>query len=125
MGGVKQLRQGNHIMHKGFPHRVLKNQIVVTGTHSHTKNRLELQNIFTGQKDTVTLSPHFNVEEVDIIRKLGQIIAKSQNSVQIMDMNSFETLDAEVDDELKSQAEVGQSVTYVDFDSKIRLIEIR
>lgn len=114
-----------HILHKGEPHRVLKNQIVVTGTHSHTKNKLELQGIFSGKYENIVLPPHETLETVDIIRKAGQLIAKSKNKGQIMDLVSYETFDAEVQEELLEQLQEGDQVTFLEFQGKVIVLEKR
>lgn len=125
MEDVKKLRPGTYILHKDRPWRVLKNQIVVTGTHSHTKNKLELQNVFSGDYESITLPPHDKVEDIQIIRKLGQLLSKAKEKVQVMDMNTYETFDAEISQELFENLNEGDNVTFIEFNGRISILEKR
>mgnify|MGYP001571434313 FL=1 len=65
------------------------------------------------------------VEIVDIVRKLGQIISKINSKVQVMDMVSYETLDANAPAELFNDLNEGDNVTFVDVKGIIEIIEKR
>ena len=125
MGDIKKIRPGSYILHKDEPYIVKLNQIVVTGTHSHAKNKLELEGLFSGKKDRLVLSPHEKLEELEIIKKLGQLISKTNDKIQIMDMNTYETLDAEVDEEMNEELTEGNQVTFIEFNGRIRILEKR
>ena len=122
---VKHLNKGSYILHKGEPCRITEIGIVVTSTHSHTKVKLKVEGLFTGLSESFTLPPHERVEEVEIIRKLAQLISKEGERAQIMDMRSFETLEAEIDQKLKDEISEGDNVTYVEFNGVARVIEKR
>lgn len=121
---IKKIRPGAYILHKGEPCLVKLNQIVVTGTHSHAKNKLELEGLFSGKGERLVLPPHEKLETLEIIKKLGQLISKTNDKVQIMDMNTYETLDAEIDEKIEELNE-GDQVTFVDFNGRIRILEKR
>lgn len=125
MEEAKRMKPGKHMMHKDEPWRVLNNKIVVTGTHSHTHNKLDIQNLFSGQKITITLPPHERIEEVDIIRKMGQCISKTTSTAQIMDPVTYETFDAKVDKDIMAKLAEGDQVTYVDFQGNRKILEVR
>ena len=65
------------------------------------------------------------VEIVDIIRKVGQVISKANDKVQIMDSVSYETLYGSAPEELHSQLIEGDQVTFIDFKGNIQIIEKR
>jgi len=121
---VKHIRSGVYILYKGQPFQVKKNQIVVTGTHSHTKNRLDMKGVFSDQNESIVFPPHERLEILDIMRKKAQIISKSAG-LQIMDLVSYETVDAEADDELMSELSEGDEVTYIEFNNARKVLEKR
>tara|TARA_Y100000310_G_scaffold229168_1_gene231553 strand:- start:36065 stop:36442 length:378 start_codon:yes stop_codon:yes gene_type:complete len=125
MKNVKELHKGDHIVHREEPHRVLKKEIIAVGTHSHTKVKILAQGIFNGVTETLNFAPHSNVEDVDIIRKKGQIIANQPQNLQVMDLVSYETLQAAANDELLEQLNEGDEITFVEFEGNAQVLEKR
>ena len=125
MGDLRGLRKGNCVLYNNAPH-ILKNiEFVVCGTHCHTKAKLEMENLFTGKKVITDMSLHENLQEIGIIRKSAQVLSKSDNSVQIMDLVDFNTYDASIDPELLAKVNENDEVTYVQWESKTKVIDIR
>jgi translation initiation factor 5A len=119
---IKRLKSGSYIVHKDQPHRVLKNNIVVTGTHSHTKNKLEIQNILNDKYETLVYPPHERLEDVEITRKKAQLLAMQENQAQIMDLQSYETFNAALKDSLEDLNE-GDEVSYIEFQGSNYILE--
>ena len=63
------------------------------------------------------------VEILDIIKKTGQIISKASNKAQIMDMKSFETIDAEATPEIITMINEGDEVIYIEFNGMNKILE--
>ncbi len=122
---IKQLRKGNYIVYKNEPCLIKETATVVTGTHTHTKVKISLQGLFSGTNDIFTSSPHDTAEEIQIIRKEGQLISKGQDKIQIMDMRSYETFDSEADEELFNELKEGDMVTFIDFNGRFKILERR
>jgi len=122
---AKHLKKGSYFLHDGEPHRVQKVGIVVTGTHSHAKVKLESQGLFSGTNINQTLPLHDRVEEVEILRKAASVISMTPDTVQVMDARTFETLNAECDEEIKNNIAEGDEITYIEFNGKVMVIEKR
>lgn len=125
MADIKKVKQGMYILHKNEPHLVLKNYIVTTGTHCHVKNKLDVKGLFSGKYEILTFSPHDNVEDVEIIRKKAQLLSSTNNSLQIMDLVSYETFEATADEEIMNKLKDGDEVTYIEFNNARKVIEKR
>jgi translation elongation factor IF5A len=121
---VKHIKAGSYVLYKDQPFQVKKNQIVVTGTHSHTKNRLDMKGVFSDQNESIVFPPHERLEILEILRKKAQIISKSPR-LQIMDMVSYETVDAEADEKLLNELNEGDEVTYIEFNNARKVLEKR
>ncbi len=65
------------------------------------------------------------IEELDIIRKSAQVISKLPDKVQIMDMHSYQTIDADVDEELLNELNEGDEVTFIEVEGNARVLEKR
>ena len=122
---IKKLSRGSYIAHKGEPYRIKKIGLVVVGTHSHTKTKVEMTGLFSGKKETLTMSSHERVEDIEIIKNHGQLIAKRDNEVQVMSMDNYEMIDADVQPGLIDEINEGDDVTYVEFEGRARVIEKR
>ena len=122
---VKKLKKGNYILHKGEPYMVKEVQSVVTGTHTHTKVKVSVHGLFSGVNESFTVPPHEHVDELSIIRKHGQVISKNEDKIQIMDMFSYDTLDADYHPDLVGSLEEGDEITYVDFGGSAFIVEKR
>ncbi len=123
---VADARVGTCIMNRGEPSKVTQKERVTVGTHMHSKTRLVVQGIFSGRSEVLTLSHHENLEDIEIINKKGQVVAKiPPNQIQIMDLVSYETLTATVTDDQFAKISEGSIVTFIELQGKIIVIEIR
>ncbi len=125
MPTASELERGNYFIYNGEPVRVLRKEVIVVGTHSHSKLKFFIQGLNEKSERSVNFHHTDKVEIVDIVRKLGQIIAKTNSKVQLMDMVSYETLDANAPAELFSELNEGDNVTFVDVQGVIEIIEKR
>lgn len=125
MTEAKELKPGNYIKLNNEILKVVRKEVVAYGTHSHSKTKLFVQGLFSKGEKSINLNHHDNVELVEIIRKEGQVIAKMPNKVQIMDSVSYETVDVDADDELLNEINEGDTVTFINFEGKAKVIEKR
>ncbi|MBN2454397.1 hypothetical protein JXB11_02520 [Candidatus Woesearchaeota archaeon] len=123
MKNVKELQKGEYLLNRGEPYRLVSRENVTCGTHTHTKLKLTVQGLFSGSTEVLTVMPHSNVEDVEIIRKKGQVIAKSP--LQVMDTVSYETFDANASGEVLEGLTEGDEVTFVEFNGKVMVLEKR
>lgn len=122
MIGVKELKKGSYILYKSEPFKVLSIQNVTYSTHTHTKIKLELEGLFSNTKEVLTLMPHAVVEDIEIKKKRGQLIAKLGDKAQVMDLVSYETFDADIEKEMLEQLNEGEEITFVEFNGKCFVI---
>jgi translation initiation factor 5A len=122
---ISKLGKGRCIILAEKPYRIRDIRNVVISKHSHTRTKVVLEDVFTGEKIEKTLPPHENVREIDIPRKRGQLIAKLGDTVHIMDLVSFQTFDAMINQELLNELTEGDEVTFVDYNGVVRVLEKR
>ena len=125
MAIASDLDKGNYFIYNGEPVRVLRKEVIVVGTHSHSKLKFYIQGLREKGERTVTFQHSDRVEKIEIMRKQGQIISKSGNKVQLMDAVSYETLDSSLPQELADDVNEGDSVTFVDLNGKIEILDKR
>ncbi len=126
MAAAQELQRGSYFIYNSEVVRVLRKEVIVVGTHSHSKLKFYIQGLNEKGERSVNLGHADKVEIVDIVRKLGQVISKtSNNKVQVMDMVSYETLDANASPELLSELNEGSQVTFIELNGNVEIIEKR
>ncbi|AJF61707.1 TPA: translation initiation factor IF-5A [Candidatus Woesearchaeota archaeon] len=109
---VGSMKKGNYIVLEGVACIVSNTQTSRPGKHGHAKVRLEAVGIIDGKKRQVVMPGHDNVE-VPVIDKLNaQVLSISGDMANVMDMESYETFDMKVPEELKDKLTAGMTVLY-------------
>ncbi|MBI2655034.1 hypothetical protein HYX06_01270 [Candidatus Woesearchaeota archaeon] len=121
---ASDLERGNYFIYNGEPVRIIRRELVAYGTHSHTKLKFYIQGLREKGERSVTFQHSDRVEKIDIIRKQGQVISKSSSKVQLMDMLTYETLNANLPPELDEIKE-GDDVTFVELNGAIEILDKR
>jgi len=123
---VKKLRKGDYIVHKEKPYRVRSIGTKVMGSHSHTITKIDLECLLDGAKDTLTKSGHERLEDLEIVRRLGQYISPaSDGRIQVMAMDNYEVFEADVLPNVVPQLKQGGNLTFVEFKGKKIVLEAR
>ena len=125
MSTATELERGNYFIHNGEPVRVIRKEVIVVGTHSHSKLKFYIQGLREKGERSVIFQHSDRVEKIEIIRKQGQIISKSNNKVQLMDMVSYETLEANASAGLYNELNEGDQVTFVEINGNVQILEKR
>ena len=125
MSTASELERGSYFIYNGEPVRVLRREVIVVGTHSHSKLKFYIQGLNEKGERNVNFHHTDKVEMVDIVRKLGQIIAKTSGKMQLMDMVTYETLDATAPSELSNELSEGDQVTFIVFKGNVQILEKR
>jgi len=122
---ASELERGNYFLINSEPVRVLRKEVIVVGTHSHSKLKFYIQGLREKGERTVTFQHSDRVEKIEIMRKQGQIISKSGNKVQLMDAVSYETFDSNLPQELSDDINEGDNVTFVELNGKVEILDKR
>lgn len=123
MALASDLEKGKYFMYNGEIYRVVRKEVVAYGTHSHTKLKLYIQDLEGKGEKVINLSHNDRVDILDIIKKTAQVVSKTPTSIQIMDMHSYETFDAEIDPNLKNQIKEGDEVIFINYNNMVKVLE--
>jgi len=121
------LKAGSYVLIDGSPCIVKDTQTSRPGKHGHAKCRIKATDIITGSTKEVVKPGHDNVEVPIILKKNGQILSVSGESVEMMDMETFETLTGELklaDPAIKDKIEAGQTVLFWHVMGKVLIKQI-
>jgi len=110
--GIKSLKPGKYVIIDDEPCRVLKLTTSKPGKHGGAKARLEAVGLIDGKRREIVKPGSANVD-VPIIEKLkAQVLSVTGNSVQLMDMQDYETFECTTPEELKGKLTEGQEIIY-------------
>ncbi len=109
------LERGNFFEYKGEVLQVLRRSLVNCGTHSHTKLVFTVCDIYGKKEREITMGHNDKVDMLDIIKKRANVLSKSNGFVQIMDAQSYETLDGTADPEIMDTLNEGDEVTFIEY----------
>ena len=125
MSTAQEMERGTYFIYNNEPVRVVRREVIVVGTHSHSKLKFYIQGLNEKSERSLTFHHTDKVEIVEIFRKLGQIIAKTSDKIQLMDMVTYETLDAIAPPALFDELNDGDSVTFIEFKGNVEILEKR
>ncbi len=111
---VGSLKTGQYLIIDGEPCKIVEYEKSKPGKHGAAKARIVGISAFTGQKKNL-ISPVDAKTEVPVIdKRTGQILSISGNTVQLMDMESYQTLETPMPDdaELRGAMSAGSEVEY-------------
>lgn len=112
-----EAKSGTIIMIDGEPYVVRNVDISKTGKHGASKCRIEAIGVINGQKKIVAVPGHerFDVPLVD--KRKAQVLSIG-DKISIMDLESFETMEIDCDEEIKNELQENSNVEYWDIEGR-------
>jgi translation initiation factor 5A len=108
-----EAKVGTNIIVEGVPCTIKKIDISKTGKHGHAKCRIEAVGIISEQKKVFVIPGHDRLEIPMVEKRKGQVLSVG-DKVSLMDLETFETLEVDCPDEIKSELAGNDNVEYWD-----------
>ncbi len=110
--GIKSLKPGKYVIIDNEPCKVLKISTSKPGKHGGAKARVEAVGLIDNKRREI-VKPGGSTVDVPIIEKQrAQVLSLSGNSVQLMDMEDYDTFECTVPEELEGNLEEGKEIVY-------------
>ena len=110
----------------GDPCKIVEYDTSKPGKHGAAKARIVGVGIFDGQKQPHVGPVSMQIHVPLINKKTGQIISITGSDIQVMDSETFETIDIElIDEELEGKLEQGQDIEYWDVMGRTKIMRIK
>ncbi|MBX5320629.1 MAG: translation initiation factor IF-5A [Candidatus Bathyarchaeota archaeon] len=124
---VGTLREGGYIIVDGEPCRIVEITKSKPGKHGSAKARIVAIGIFDGVKRSIVKPVDANAEVPIIEKRSGQVFAVTPSSVQIMDLETYEYLDAPYPEEedLKAKLTPGVEIEYWRILGKVKIVRTK
>lgn len=109
---IGTLQKGNYIVIDGVASVVTSTQTSRPGKHGHAKVRLQAVGIIDGRKREIVMPGHDKVEVPIIGKKNAQVLSVAGNNANVMDMETYETFDLTIPEELQGKVGEGDTILY-------------
>ncbi len=119
--GATEARVGTNIIHDGATYTVKKIDVSKTGKHGHAKCRIEAQNMFQGNKKIFVIPGHDKLEVPMVTKNKAQVLSIGEDKISVMNIESFETIEIDIPEELKGQFAENDNLEYWDIEGKLLL----
>jgi translation initiation factor 5A len=125
--GVGSLREGRYIIVDGEPCRIVDVTKSKPGKHGSAKARIVAIGIFDGVKRSFVKPVDANVEVPMINKRSGQVFSVVSSGVQIMDLETYEYLDAPFpeDEDLKAKLTPGVEIEYWRIMGRVKILRTK
>ena len=115
-------RPGNTIMIEGQPYVVRSNDISKSGKHGASKCRIEALSLTGGKKKVLACPGHERFDVPNVDKRKAQVLTVTEGRASVMDLETYETIDMDYDEDIKDQIAVDLTVEYWDIEG-IKIIK--
>jgi translation initiation factor 5A len=125
-GELGSLKPGNLVIIDGEPCKVVSIEKSKPGKHGSAKARVVAIGLFDGVKRSL-VGPVDTHIEIPIINKRSAQVVAIMDTVQLMDLETYETFETEMpeDEKLREKLEPGVNVEYWEIMGRKRIVRIK
>ncbi len=110
---VRTLKKGRYVMIDGEPCTIMNISTSKPGKHGSSKSRIDAMGLFDGQKRSIVQPVSAKIDVPLVERKLGQVLSIANDTVQIMNMDDYSTMELKIPENLKEKVKVGEDLSYL------------
>jgi translation initiation factor 5A len=124
---VGSLRVGGYMMIEGEPCRIVDIAKSKPGKHGAAKARIVAIGVFDNQKRQFVKPVDASAEIPIIDKRAGQVFAVNPTGIQIMDLETYEYIDAPFpeEEELKAKLISGSEIEYWKILGKVKIVRAK
>ncbi|MBI2573332.1 translation initiation factor IF-5A [Candidatus Woesearchaeota archaeon] len=109
---VGTLKKGDTLIIDNAPCKITDTATSRPGKHGHAKVNLMAVGLLDGKKRNAVMPGHDKVEVPIVEKKTAQILSVAGKIANVMDMETYETFEMEIPEELDGQVKEGVEVLY-------------
>jgi translation initiation factor 5A len=120
------LKVGSYIIIDNEPCRIVSYDHSKPGKHGSAKARVAAIGVFDGSKHSLVSPVSANVEVPLINKRSGQVISISGDTLQIMDLETFEVFDtSSIEEEIRNKVRQGGEVEYWQVLDRVKIVRAK
>ncbi|MCK5458579.1 MAG: translation initiation factor IF-5A [Thermoplasmatales archaeon] len=122
---VRLLRVNRYVILDDEPCKIMSISTSKPGKHGEAKARIEAIGIFDGQKRSVVHPVKHKVHVPIIDKRSAQILSlMGEDTVQLMDLETYETFEMPIPDEYKGKLAPGNEIMYLEALGKKKITRV-
>lgn len=122
---IKTLKEGKYLVLGGEASKITSISTSSPGKHGAAKARIEAVGLFDNQKRSLVKPVNAKVDIPIIDKRVGQILALMGSEVQIMDLETYETIELPIPDDLKDDLTEGKEVEYIEAMGNMKIMRTK
>jgi translation initiation factor 5A len=120
------LKVGSYIIIDNEPCRIVSYDHSKPGKHGSAKARVAAIGVFDSSKHSLVSPVSANVEVPLINKRSGQVISISGQTLQIMDLETFEVFDTSaIEEEIRNKIRQGGEVEYWQVLDRVKIVRVK
>jgi len=117
---VRDLQEGNYVMIDDVPSKITSYSTSKPGKHGSAKARVEGTGVFDGQKRNFTQPVDAKIWVPIVNRKQGQVVSVSGDDMQVMDLETYETITMRIPEDLDPAPD--DEIEYLEFEGQRKVV---
>ncbi len=111
---MRELKLNRYLVIDDEPCKIISIQMSKPGKHGEAKARLEAVGIFDGQKRSIVHPVTHKVRVPMIDKRKAQVLSVHGNQAQLMDLETYQTFELPIPEELVGKLQPGQETMYLE-----------
>lgn len=111
---IRELKVNRYILVDEEPCKIISIQTSKPGKHGEAKARLDVVGLFDGQKRSIVHPVTHKVKVPMIDKRKAQVLSVRETTAQLMDLQTYETFDLPVPEEMKTDVQPGGEILYME-----------
>ena len=117
---VRELQEGNYVMIDDVPSKITSYSTSKPVKHGSAKARVEGTGVFDGQKRNFTQPVDAKIWVPIVNRKQGQVVSVSGNDMQVMDLETYETITMRIPEDLDPESD--DEIEYLEYEGQRKVV---
>ena len=117
---VRELQEGNYVMIDDVPSKITAYSTSKPGKHGSAKARVEGTGVFDGQKRNFTQPVDAKIWVPIVNRKQGQVVSVSGSDMQVMDLETYETITMRIPEDLDPESD--DEIEYLEYEGQRKVV---
>ena len=117
---VRDLQEGNYVVIDDVPSQITAYSTSKPGKHGSAKARIEARGVFDGKKRSLSQPVDAKVWVPIIERKQGQVVSVSGGDMQVMDLETYDTITMRIPDGLDPSPD--DEIEYLEYESQRKVV---
>ena len=110
---IRELKVGRYVNIDDEPCKIISIDTSKPGKHGSAKANIVATSIFTGAKKSIVGPVSTKVQVPMIDKRKGQILSISGNEAMVMDLETFEQVSININDDAEQKIEEGAELLYL------------